>query len=593
MVFASILGVILSGFVLIIIMIGVGSAIVGMADKDDKLEVKENSILNLSFKNGVVDQASNDPFESFDFNTMKSKKQLGLRDVLQAIEKAKDDDKIKGIYLAMADSRMNLANLDEVRKALVDFKSSGKFTIAYGESVNQAQYYLASACDKVYLFQEGDLSFAGLSSEIMFYKGALEKMDVEVQVIRGSNNKFKSAVEPFIYDKMSEANREQATKYMTGIWGQWTQNIAESRGLTVERVNQIADSVSTYDPKEALESGMIDGLKYGDEVLAELMSLVEVEDEDDLNMISISKYARAPKKKDEDDTKSWKIKDKVAIIYAAGDIVSGSSSNGSMGSKTIAAAIKKARKDTTVKAIVLRVNSPGGSALASDVMWRETQLAKAEKPFVVSMGGLAASGGYYIACGAHRIFAGPNTITGSIGVFGMIPYAGEFFTNKLGITFDGVQTNANSDAGSMVKKLTPYQYNRIQKGVDKIYDTFISHVSEGRGLTKAEVDEIGQGRVWTGKDALELGLVDELGGLNDAVAHAVKLAELEEGKYRVKSYPEQKDPFEAFMEELSGKAMTKMFEWQIGEEYKYLKPLQDLTKRETIQARMPYDLVIR
>jgi protease-4 len=437
--------------------------------------------------------------------------------------------------------------------------------------------------------------FKGLASQIAFLKGTLEKLDVEMQVIRGSNNKFKSAVEPFINEKMSDANREQYSRFLNGIWNTWVMKIAESRGLSIEKINEIADSVATYDPDAAAALNMVDGLMYKDELVALLMEKTDVEDEDDLEVISIGKYIRAPKKdvEDEDKTDSWKIKNKVAVIYAAGEIVDGNSRDEQMGGETIARAIKKARQDSTVKAIVLRVNSPGGSALASEVMWRETVLAKKEKPLVVSMGALAASGGYYMSCNADRIFAGPNTLTGSIGVFGLIPYVGDFFTNKMGVTFDGVETNANSSAGFLTKKLTPYQKMRIQQSVDKIYDTFITHVAEGRGLTKAEVDSIGQGRVWTGRDALQLGLVDELGGLNEAIAYAVKAAELEEGDYKLKNYPEEKDPFEELMKEFTGQGANMIAKWQLGEEYKYFKYVQNLTKRSHIQARLPFDMEIR
>jgi len=593
MVFASIIGVVLSGLVVMFIGIGIMASIVGAATEEKKVSVKENSILKLNFKNGLIDQSQGSFFDNFDFENFEEVKILTLKDVLDNIERAKTDDNIKGIYLSLQGVSMNMANMDEVRKAIVDFKTSGKWTMAYGESIGQGSYYLASACDEVFMFPEGDLMFKGLASEIAFMKGALEKLDIEMQVIRGSNNKYKSAVEPFLNDKMSDANRKQTTQLLGSIWNVWVANIADSRGLTIDEVNMIADSVSTYDPKKAVESGMIDGLKYGDEILTALMDKVEVEDEDDLEMITLNKYLKTSGKSKKKEGKSWKKKDKIAVVYAAGSITSGKSTKENMGSKTIAAAIKKARMDTSVKAIVLRVNSPGGSALASDVMWRETQLAKEAKPFVVSMGGLAASGGYYIACGADRIFAGANTITGSIGVFGMVPYVGEFFTNKMGVTFDGVKTNANSDVGMLTKKLTPYQYDKIQEGVDKIYGTFLSHVSEGRGLTTAEVDSIGQGRVWTGKDALEIGLVDEIGGLNAAIDHAAKLASLEEGKYRLKNYPERKkQPFEMILEGFADASIDQIVAWKFGQEYSYYKYLKQISDRETIQARMPYDLII-
>lgn len=594
MVFANVIGLFITGVLAMVIGVGIIGAIVGSATNDEEVKIKENTILKLNFKNGVIDQSQGNFFDNFDFENMKEVKVLTLKKVLDNIEKAKTDDNIKGIYISLKGVNMNLANMDEIRKAIVDFRSSGKFTMAYGETIGQGSYYLASACEQVYLFPEGDLMFKGLASNVAFMKGALEKLDVEMQIIRGSNNKFKSAVEPFLYDKMSDANRKQTTKLLNSIWGVWVENIADSRGMTTKEVNKIADSVRTYDPKQAVESGMIDGLKYGDEILAELMAKVDVENEDDIEMIGLNKYIKASSKKnDNGNTNSWEIKNKIAVIYAAGNIVSGKSNKENMGSQTIAEAIKKARKDSSIKAIVLRVNSPGGSALASDVMWRETQLAKQAKPLVASMGGVAASGGYYIACGADRIFAGENTITGSIGVFGMIPYMGEFFRNKLGVTFDGAKTNANADVGTLTTKLTPYQYGKIQEGVDKIYGTFLSHVSEGRGLTVSEVDSIGQGRVWTGKDALEIGLVDEIGGLNSAVAYAAKIANLEEGDYRLKDFPERNiEPFEQIFESFANASVDQIIAWKFGEEYSYYNYVKQIANRDVIQASMPYELII-
>ncbi|UTW64487.1 signal peptide peptidase SppA [bacterium SCSIO 12741] len=586
--FASMLGFVISGLVLVFIMVGVIAASIDSGEKEVKIE--ENSILRLSFNKGLIDKPSNNPFESFDFATMESNKPLGLKEVLDNIEKAKDDDNIEGIYLELKGVPMALANLDEVREALLDFRTSGKFIIAYGQYVDQGSYYLASVADKIYLYPEGDLEFKGLMSELTFFKGALEKLDVEMQIIRGKNNKFKSAVEPFIKDKMSDANREQIDRFLNSIWGVWLSKIAESRDLSVAQLNDIADSLASMGPQNAVDLGMIDGLLYGDEVIDTLMARIDVEEEDDMHLVKLGKYSKAPKKTEEDEAKPWELNDKVAVVYAAGEIRSGSSSSSVLGSKTIAQAIRKARKDSTVKAIVLRVNSPGGSALASDVIWRETQLAKKEKPFVVSMGGLAASGGYYISCGADRIFAGANTITGSIGVFGMIPYTEEFFSNKLGVTFDGTTTNANSNIGIATRKLTPWQHDKIQESVETVYATFLGRVSDGRGLTVPEVDSIGQGRVWTGKDALERGLVDELGGLNDAIAYAADMANLDD--FRLKSYPEEKDPFETFTEELFNQGKVSIMESYLGDDFKYYQTIQRMKETSGIQARIPFDLTV-
>lgn len=586
-------GISLSVFLVVAVLVGVIAAVSSSKSDEKDLVVKENSVLRLNFSKGVVDKANKNPLETFDFGSMQSVKKMSLREVTKNLKKAKKDDNIEGVFLDLKGVRMNLANLEEVRNALIDFKSSGKWTIAYGQSVGRAEYYLASVCDKIYIYPEGGVELDGLRSEVTFYKGALEKLDIEVQVIRGKNNKFKSAVEPFIKEKMSDANRAQVNKLLTSIWSVWTEGIAKARNISVASINEYADSLRMFDPVNAKKYQLVDGLLYGDQVMDSIKARLEVEEDKDVHFVSIQKYTRAPEKFDDEEPKPWELKDKVAVIYAAGEIRSGNSEDGVMGSRTIASAIRKARKDSSVKAIVLRVNSPGGSALASDVMWRETQLAKEEKPFVVSMGGLAASGGYYISCGADRVFAGENTITGSIGVFGMIPNAKKFFNERLGLTFDGVQTNANAGAGGMTQPLTPFQKGKIQESVEKVYDTFLTRVSNGRGLTKAEVDSIGQGRVWTGEDAMDLGLVDEMGSLEDAIAYAADQAELT--NYRVKSFPEEKDPMKELLKEFSGSSAELFMKWKLGDYYTDYKRLERAvnTTNEPVQARMSYDLEIK
>ena len=578
-------------FLAVILVIGIIAAATG-GDKDEKnLEVKENSVLHLDFSGGLVDRGSDNPFETFDLNTMQSNKKLSLKQVLDNLEKAKSDENIAGAFLDLKGVSMNMANLDEVREGLEDFKTSGKWIIAYGQNVSQGTYYLASVADQIYVYPEGGVEFNGLMSEVMFFKGMLEKLEVEVQIIRGKNNKFKSAVEPFMYDKMSDPNREQLNKLLSTVWDNWTEKIANSRGVTVESLNEYADSLRAFDPANAISYKLIDGLLFGDQVLDSIRARVDVKTNDDIKFISLSKYTKAPKKYEDGAPKPWELKDKIAIIYGAGEIRSGSSDQQTMGSKTIVTAIRAAREDSSIKAIVFRVNSPGGSALASDVMWRETQLAKAAKPFVISMGGLAASGGYYVSAGADRIFAGANTITGSIGVFGMIPNAKKMLNNKLGLTFDGVQTNANSDMGLLTKPLTSFQYGKIQQSVEKVYDTFLGHVSEGRNMTRDEVDAIGQGRVWTGEDALELGLVDELGGLNDAIAYAAEQAGLT--NYRIKSFPEKKDAIQEFIKEITGESSNMFIRWKMGDFYSYYQTVERLKNSERIQARIPFDIEIR
>ncbi|HNW71951.1 MAG TPA: signal peptide peptidase SppA [Candidatus Paceibacterota bacterium] len=429
---------------------------------------------------------------------------------------------------------------------------------------------------------EGALVFKGLSGEIMFYKGLLEKLDVKVQVIR--HGKFKSAVEPFILDKMSDANKEQTLKYLSSIWNYLLEGISKSRNMTIDELNAIADSFKIQTAKDAVTYKLIDKLLYKDELLAEIRTKLSIGEKDKISMMSINKYIDAPdnSKKDKPFTK-----DKIAIVYAIGQIESGKGSDETIGSETISEAIRKVRLDSTIKAVVLRVNSPGGSALASDVIWREVVLTNKIKPVVASMGDIAASGGYYISCAARKIIASPNTITGSIGVFGLVPDFKGLFNNQLGITFDNVKTNKYADFGTVYRPLNESEKNIHQTNVENVYQTFITHVSEGRGLTTEQVDSIGQGRVWSGVDAKEIGLVDDFGGLNKAIETAAQLAKID--NYKMVSYPEQKDPFTKIIEELSGDSENStLLKKELGETYEYYQFVKDVKNMKGVQARMPY-----
>ncbi|MDB4534618.1 signal peptide peptidase SppA, partial [Vicingaceae bacterium] len=531
-----------------------------------------------------TDRTSENPFENFDFNTMKSQNGLGLDKMLKAIEKAKTDEKIKGIYLDLTFIPAGMATLEELRAAIIDFKKSKKWVISYSEIYTQGSYYIASAADKIYVNPAGIVEHRGLSSELMFFKNALEKLDVEMQIIR--HGKFKSAVEPYMLEKMSDANREQMQLLLNTAWESMIKQVSKSRGVSVEKLNELADNMTIQDAKIAKDEGLVDELYYKDEILAELRKRLGIENDDDINSISLGKYASTLKKK----KKLSPSKNQIAIVYAAGEINSGQSKGGAMGSETISKAIREARLDSNVKAIVLRVNSPGGSALASDIMWREVVLAKKAKPVIVSMGNVAASGGYYIACAADKIVADEKTITGSIGVFGVVPNAQGLMNNKLGITFDRVQTNEHSGMMTIFKPLTGEEKAIIQIGVEKIYDDFITKVAEGRGMTKEEVDAVGQGRVWMGKDALKIGLVDEIGGLDRAIEIAKEYAELEE--FDMVSYPKLKDPFEELIEELSLNLETRILNNALGKEQKYYKKLQNVTHQSGIMTRMAFDIDI-
>lgn len=606
--FAAMLGYILAGFVILVIFFSfLFSAIdsaEGMFNEKKETSVKENSILRISLSSPIVDRASNNPFESFNFNTFKSSKALSISEAVLAIRNAIEDTRIKGIYLDLSEINVSMANMEELKVALDEFKQSDKFIYSYAEVYSQFAYYVASISDSIFLNPYGDLEFKGLRSELAFFKNALEKLEVDVQIIRGSNNKFKSAVEPFMYDKMSDANREQLSLILNTFWNNLLTSISNYRNIPTEELNNIASNLLISSPEDGLKYKLVDGLLYQDEVEDLLKQKTGIEENKDLQFISLKKYAKVKPKKakteneesedaEKEAEKPWeKKKDKVAVIFAAGEIRSGESEPDVMGSETIANAIKEAREDSTVKAIVFRVNSPGGSALASEIIWRETQLAKQEKPFIVSMGAVAASGGYYISCGADKIYADATTVTGSIGVFGIIPNMKSLFNNKLGINFDVVKTNENANIMTVNEPLTDFQYSYIQKSVDRIYDTFLQRVAEGRGVTSTYVDSIGQGRVWTGTNALDLGLVDEIGTLEDAINYAKEVAELPED-VKLKNYPEEEDPFKKFFEELSVEAKMWFINDNLKKEAEMYRQITQYKSLRGIQAMMPYEIKLQ
>ncbi|MDA9121199.1 signal peptide peptidase SppA [Flavobacteriales bacterium] len=581
--FASALGLVVGIFLLFAILGGIGAS---MGDKQS-VTVKDKSVLHIKLNYEIKERGLNSPFGNFDPATFKSKPSVGLNDILASLKNAAKDDKIKGIYLDMQSVPAGMATVEEIRNALLEFKESGKWIISYSEIYSQKAYYLASVSDELWLNPQGMVEWKGLGSQMMFLKGMFEKLEVEPQIIR--YGKFKSAVEPLILDKMSEANRMQTMTYMSDLWNKMLRGISEGRGKTVEELDGFAQNATIQNGKDALENGLVDELLYKDEVTAKLRAKLEIEKEDDkINFIGLAKYKDAPKAKG-DDEKATK-KEKIAIVYAVGSIEGGQGDDETIGSEKISAEIRKARLDDKIKAIVLRVNSPGGSALASDVIWREVVLAREAKPVVVSMGDVAASGGYYIACAADTILAQPNTITGSIGVFGVLMNAQKMINNKLGIMIDTVKTNRFADLGTPLRALTPLERDIIQNGVNEIYEDFITKVGQGRGMTIAQVDSIGQGRVWSGEDALEIGLVDLLGGIDDAVEIAANMAEVE--NYRVVEYPAQKDPVEQMIQELSGQGEEVFLKHRLGAYYKYVKDVEELMQMQGVQARMPYQLYI-
>lgn len=588
--FASIAAMIVMGFLFFFITFGIIGSLIS-SDADKEVKVKENSVMHISLSEAIPDRTPENPFENFDFATMQPSKSLGLDKILETIEKAKTDDRIKGIYLDLNTVSGGMATVEEIRNALEDFKTSGKWIVSYSEIYTQKGYYLASVADKIYLNPAGMMELRGLSSELMFFKNALEKLDVDMQVIR--HGKFKSAVEPFMLEKMSESNRNQMQLILNTSWGSMLEKVSKSRNISIEKINELADGIKIQKAIDAKNEGFVDELMYKDQLLDMFREKLEIAATDEINFIKMPKYLSAtkdPLEKLKEETEKPK-DNQIAVVYAAGDIVSGKGEKGEMGSETISKAIREARLDSNVKAIVLRVNSPGGSALASDVMWREVVLAKKVKPVVVSMGNVAASGGYYISCAADKIVADEKTITGSIGVFGLIPNAQGFFNNKLGITFDTVKTNTHADMLTVFRPLTQEEKDIIQIGVENIYDDFITKVAEGRGMTKDQVDSIGQGRVWTGIDAKKIGLVDEIGGIDKAIAIAKEMAELED--YTISNYPKaEKNPFNEILISLSGDMEAYYMKKQMGNGYKYYRAVERLTKHNGIIARMPFEIEI-
>jgi len=588
---ASMVGTFLIGGVLIMLLIGSLAALgSGFAMEGKPTTVKDGSILHLSLDQAIVDRGSKDQF-TLNFGPFKDANTIGLNTLLATLDHAKADDHIEGIFLDLTSMQAGFATMKEIRGKLLEFKKeSGKPVVAYSEAYTQGTYYVATAADAVYLQPKGDLEYHGLRSEYMFYKGLFEKLDIDVQFIRGTNNKFKSFGEVFTEDHMSKENREQNRVLMTGLWEDHLSAVSESRKLDKARLNLIADSLMVRNAKAAFDLGLVDGLKYRDEVLDILREKMGIEAGKEIELTELGTYARSFTP---DYAKGNSEKGKLAVVYAEGSISSGESEDGTIGSTSLAAAIREAREDSTIKAIVLRVNSPGGSGLASDVIWREVELAKKVKPVVVSMGDVAASGGYYISAPATKIYAEPTTITGSIGVFGIIPNMQGFFKNKLGITFDGEKTHHYADMMTVSRPLTATEKTIIQGYVDEFYTGFKERVAEGRKLTVAQVDSIGQGRVWTGVDAKRIGLVDELGGLEDAIDAAAAMANLTD--YKRVELPEQKDLLQQILADLNGQARMWVATEFLGEDMQLLnqyRKVREVKEQMGIQARMPYDLEI-
>lgn len=583
-VLATVTGVVISGIILLFIAIAIIGTMVNSAMKDKATVVADNSILHIPMNHIVSERTIPNPFEDLDIPGLEAASSLGLDDILHRIKSAETDDKIKGILLDVAFVSANFASLQEIRDALVAFKESGKFIVAYSEGYTQRAYYLASTADEVYINPEGALDFRGLASEISFIKGTLDKLGVDMQVVKVGT--FKSAVEPLIQDKMSEANREQVSSYMGSIYQHFLADIADGRGISTDSLHHIADQYLVRTAEDAVTYGLADGLLYKDELLALLKEKLDIDPEKDINTVTLRQYKPASS------AGSSVGKDRIAIVYAVGTIAGGEGGDESIGSEKISRELRKMRRDDKVKAVVFRINSPGGSALASEVIWREVDLLRQVKPVIVSMGDVAASGGYYIAAAADSIFAQPNTITGSIGVFGTIPNMQKLWNNHLGITFDGVKTGKYADflSGSFDRPLSADEQQILQGEVNRIYQTFLKRVADGRGMTPEQVDSIGQGRVWSGEQALANGLVDRLGSIDDALAAAASKAGVEE--YQVVKYPAIKDPFASLLGGSTDKIKTWYGRAQFGAFYKHYQSMEKILGQTGMMALMPYQITI-
>jgi len=580
--FASMLGFFLSMVIIFIICFVIVVGVISSIDNDKTVIVSNNSVLFLNLDQAITERTPKNPFGNLPIVGGEEKDGIGLNDFLKSVQRAKTDDNIKCIYLNVSSPNAGFATLREVRNALIDFKKSHKKIIAYSEVYTQGAYYLASVADKVYLNPEGALEFKGFSSELTFFKGTLEKVGVEMQVIRVGN--YKSAVEPFILDKMSDYNRKQVTAYVGGLYNTFLSDIAQSRNIVKDSLYNIADNYRLQQPQDAVNFKMVDALKYKDQILEELKGLSGRTRGENIRTVTINDYAK-------NNTDTGTGKDKVAVIYANGEISGGEGSDNQIGSERISRAIRKARLDDDIKAVVIRVNSPGGSALASDVIWREIVLTKKEKPVIASFGDVAASGGYYIGCAADSIFVQPNTITGSIGVFGIIPNFQNLMTNKLGITFDGVKTGKYADIMATNRPMTAGERFIIQNELNRIYSGFVSRVADGRKKSKAYIDSIGGGHVWIGTDAVQIGLADRIGSFNDAIKAAAKKAKLKE--YKVVEYPEVIDPWKSLMDESTDKVKTYYTKQELGENYFLYQQMKKVLASSGIQARMPFEAVIK
>lgn len=578
MLFASLLALIIfsvAGFFIFL------AAIASLASSD-KPVVEKNSVLVLNLGQAYLEQEVDNPLASLSGSGELNVP--GVYDVIRLIQKAAKDVKIKGIYLQSGINPNGFATSEEIRNALIDFKKSGKFILAYSEMMNQKSYHVANVADKLYINPKGFFDWTGFSSELLFLKGTLEKLDIEPQIFYAG--KFKSATEPFRTDKMTGENKLQTSVWLNDLYSHFLVKAAEARKIDTATLHQLANEAAIKNPTDALAHKLIDGVKYDDEVKDEIKEKLKLGKYDKINLISINSYFKAGGYKKSSG-------EKIALIYAQGTIIDGGGGDEQIASADYIKLIRKARLDKTIKAIVFRVNSGGGSALASETIWRELSLAKKEKPVVVSFGDVAASGGYYISCAADSIFASPTTITGSIGVFGIIPNMEGFFKNKLGVTFDGVKTGPYADLGAIYRPMNENEKKFVQQSIDEIYVSFKQRVADGRKKTVEFVDSIAQGRVWSGNRAIDNGLIDKFGGLQDAIDCAARMAKLKD--YRLREYPEVQSIFDKLFGGTKDNTLkTEMIRKELGEEqFKiYNEMLRVKQMSNTPQARLPFEFFV-
>ena len=571
------------GLVLVSIIMGILTfvSMAGMiASEGMSSPIEKKSVLRITLKGSITERAGEEnPLSKLGGETTQ---QIALDQALQALEKAAKNDKIEGIYMEGGILSAYPAEVQELRQALLKFKKSGKWIIAYADTYSRSAYYLCSVADKVYLNPIGMLDWSGLSSNPMFFTGLMKKLGIKMQVFKVGT--YKSAVEPYIAEQMSDANREQVSSYQQSIWNNMLKDVAKSRKTTAEALNSLADSLTILSgPEASVKGGLVDKLCYQDEVKKILKNKAKMEEDESLRFVSISDVALSEELND-------KVDDEIAVYYAYGeikeDITGGFAQESAITSKQMTKDLQELREDDDVKAVVLRVNSPGGSAYASEQIWREVQLLSKEKPVIVSMGALAASGGYYISCGAKKIFAEPTTLTGSIGIFGMIPDATELLTDKLGLSFDVVKTNAHSDFGAMGRPLNESECRLMQAYINQGYELFTGRVAQGRKISQDSVKAVAEGRVWTGEQAMKIGLVDKLGNLNDAIAAAAKAAKIE--KYSVGRYPEPAPWFASLLQEKKADYMDSQMRSALGEFYPAFSLIRNLKNQDAIQARMTF-----